>query len=312
MKSDFITRKTFFRRPSDDRIDVKRPVVIERQRLSDNRGTNTLTYSDTAQDGPKGSDQQTVFKFTDRYSKGDEDDHAGELPEVVNGLGSNSKVRHSVPNQLTKSQQLNGRGSLDDQKADGNSVTKSNFLDSKVAQTQQHHEGTDDAQDLSENVGERELREIFERKQKLIPEYRCSWFQFFTEAIYCNVSSLSFVKSGIAYDVPFSIAKIVLRTDSKLRNFLGHCDLDTNIGTLLFDFQNLEEIRVAEDKDQQVFETDFIEVKGERVYIEYPLARVWDRYAKKWTHKLLDLEELESIDPQLTTLDLVKFVHKET
>lgn len=305
MKSDFISRKNFFRRPSDDRIDLRKPIKIERQRLSDNKGTNTLTYSDTNHDGlnKHSSDYQTVFKFTDRNSKGDEEEGVNDL-DLNQNQGSNSKVRHSVPVQVTKSQHLNGRGSLEEQKGkDG--ISKSNFLDSKVSNKDNVPEITDEPQDVSENIGEKELKELYERKQKLIPEYKCSWFQFHTEAIYCNVSSLCFVRSGIGYDVPFAVAKIILKSKSSLLEFLSHCDFVTNIGTLIFDYLNLEEIKTSTSFEDQDFETDFVEVKGDKIYIEYPLARVWDRYSKVWTHKLLDLEELNSIDPHLSSLDLV-------
>ena len=46
--------------------------------------------------------------------------------------------------------------------------------------------------------------------------------------------------------------------------------------------------------------------------IRFPLARVWDRHSKAWSHKLLDIEEINSINSTLTGLDLVTLVNQET
>lgn len=313
MKTDFISRKNFFKRDSGDERHERKPVVIERQRLSDNRGTNTLTYSDTVPEGHNkpGSDYNTVFKFTERPSKGDEEEIINDQDETLK-QGSNSKARHSVPVQVSKSQHLGGGRSSVEEKKHGDAITKSNFLDSKVSNKEHNPDSPDEANDVSQNVGEPELRELYERKQKLIPEYKGVWFQFHTEAIYCNVTSLCFVRSGIQYDVPFAIAKIVLKSKATLADFLNHCDLTTNIGTLDIDFLNLEEIKNSNVVEDQDFETDYLDVKGDRINIEYPIARVWDRHSKTWSHKLLDLEELNSVDPQLTCLDLVVYFDQET
>lgn len=300
MKPDFESRKMFFKKPSPEE---RRPPMPAKTQVTEPKGTNTLTYSETVQEYQQkpSTDKNTVFKFTDQGSKVDDEeilaDKDASLPQT-----NPSKGRLSVPGHITKSQHL---AATEDAAKPSDNFSKSNFLDSKVKTKSDKQEPSNESQEVSQNAGEKEFREIFERKQKLIPEYNGVWFQFHTEAIYCNVTSLSLVRFGIVYDVPFAVAKIVLKSKASLVNFLHHCDLVTNIGTLIMDHTKLEEIKNSAVEDDQDFELDYVEVKGDRIWIEYPLARIWDRYSKTWSHKLLDMEEINSIDSQLTGLELV-------
>lgn len=277
MKSDFISRKNFFKkRPSMDIREVtdRKPQGADKLKPTDKRGTNTLTYtySETVVEGNSKeqkppSEYNTVFKFTDRHSKGgEEEDLVHDQDELV--LDGGLKSRHSVPTQLTKSQNLaKGRASFEEPKQMDN-ISKSNFLDSKVSQKDQKHVLIEEPHDLSEHLGEKELKEIFERKQKLIPEYMGVCLQFYTEAIYCTVTSLCLIRDGVEYDIPFAIAKIVLRSKGSLAEFINHCHFNRSSQVLDMDFLNLEELKNMPVIEEQDFETDFLDVKGTKITIQ--------------------------------------------
>ena len=267
MRSDFVSRSNFFKKPlpTEEKPAQSQIAMIERHRLSVNRGTNTLTYSDTLPEGASkdqhqklDSEYQTVFKLTDKHSKADDE----VMPDDDNeSQAANTKVRHSVPSQITKSHYFEGRASLDDNK-EGDQVTKSNFLDSKVS-------SKDRAKDQDESlvINQSELKAFYDKQRRLVPEYLGVWFQFHTEAIYCNITSLYLVREDIEYDVPFAIAKIALRSNESLVEFLNHCDyLDKCV--LHIDYKNLESIKNREVINEQDFELDYLDVKGTRIKIE--------------------------------------------
>jgi hypothetical protein len=186
------------------------------------RKTNTLSYSETI--GPQTisaygrktdmSDVNTVFGITlkENHSKF----HNTQLQESAHFGGSSFKPReceNSSPDELKLEQ-----GKIDELRGSENSTVKSEIVDNG------------------------QIEEAYSVKIQRIPELRCNWFQFYTDIIYCAVSSLVLVINNIEYNVPFGLAKSLLASRENLETFLRGTTF-TSQGEVNVDASFLENIK---------------------------------------------------------------------
>src|SRR5690606_7783664 len=122
-------------------------------------------------------------------------------------------------------------------------------------------------QDESEILDEKDLVDLYRKRENLIPEFKCVWFQFHTDALYCNVSSLAILKDGMEYGIPFGIAKIVLRSHDSLIQFLNNCQLNDD-GSIKYNYMVIEDLKNRQIEPDQDFENDVISIKGKKLSIE--------------------------------------------
>lgn len=242
-------------------VQVDRP-PLEKQKSAEFKGTNTLTYSETVRQGTSGdsangngnTEFNTVFKFTDKpRNEGEAEEH---IEEEISELVNESKNDY-YQEALTKSQHFDWPV----EKPAQDNVTKSNFIDSKMSNKVATPVDEEKDHDTSEVIGQNEITELYERKAKLIPEFKAVWFQFHTDAVYCNVTGLGIVVNKKEYGVPFALAKIVLMSNENLISFLKHCDFH-DAGTVDFDYLHIEELKNKPVNAEQDFEDDLVEVNG--------------------------------------------------
>lgn len=285
MKVDFKPRPNFFKKVSvvpEEKTALKKPHMmqplpkVDHKKSLDKIGTNTLTYSETNKpvtressgNGKNTSELNTVFKLTEKPSKGKEligdeehnDNDISQLDHVDN-------KQQSDP--LTKSQHIGGSPNKSAEPIHEN-FTKSNFLDSKVTNTLDKHQSDEiQAQDTSEVLGEAELKEKTTSKEvEETPELKHVWFHFHTDGIYCSVSSLAIRKDEVEYGVPFGIAKQVLQSDAILKDFLNHCQFKPD-GCLEFDQAYLETLQSLDGENEgQEIDQDLFKVQGVKLELK--------------------------------------------
>lgn len=250
---------------------------VEKQKSTELKGTNTLTYSETVKPDTNGDSgnckpsevDDTVFKFTDKHSHR----HEHGIAEVIHD-GDDDEISHVVTESkkeyyqeaLTKSQNFE----WPPEKQTFENVTKSNFLDSKVSAKIDSNQKDEKDQDESEIIDEKDLSDLYAKRSKLVPEFRCVWFQFHTDAIYCNISSLAVIKEGIVYGIPFGIAKIVLKTRSTLKQFLNSCQFVSG-GSIKYSYAMIEDLKSSKSEHDHEFDIDTIDIRGHALHIEYTI-----------------------------------------
>lgn len=286
MKADFKPRPNFFKKVSstpEEKTVLKKPHMmqplpkVDHKQSIDKIGTNTLTYSETNKppthdssgNGKNTSELNTVFKLTEKPSKGK--DLVGEDEHNENDISQLDHIGNNQPSDpLTKSQHIEGSPNKSAEPVQEN-FTKSNFLDSKVTNTLDKHQSDEvHKQDTSEVLGESEVKEGQKSQAEETPEFKHVWFQFHTDGIYCNVSSLSIRKDEIEYGVPFGVAKQILRSDSILKNFLNHCTFKPD-GQLEFDLAHLETLKNMDIENEivQEIDQDLFKVNGQKLGLRY-------------------------------------------
>lgn len=245
---------------------------MEKQKSGDFKGTNTLTYSETNKhdctNGDSGNGKQsennTLFKFTEKPSKCNDEEIAEEenLDDEISHVVTETKNDY-YQEALTKSQNFE----WPPERPAGSNITRSNFLDSRISAKKESKVSDLKPQDESEILDEEDIAELYRKKAELVPEFRAVWFQFNTDAIYCSISSLAIIKKGKEYGLPFGIAKIVLKSQRSLDQFLNTCHISAE-GKLDYDYIVLEDIKNSESGDDVDFENDMVTVKGEKIEIE--------------------------------------------
>ena len=190
------------------------------------RKTNTLSYSETI--GPQTmsiygrktdiSDMNTVFGITLKENQtGHQNCDDLQVSAHFGGSGfKNKEMNESHPEYLKLSQ---GKSHDSHQMAESqHSTVKSEFID------------------------QIQIEEGYSQKIARIPELRCNWFQFYTDVVYCSVSSLVLIINNIEYNVPFGLAKSLLASRRNLELFLLGTTF-TNQGEVQVDASFLEQIK---------------------------------------------------------------------
>lgn len=174
------------------------------EHVGDGRKTNTLSYSETI--GPHTisaygkktdiSDANTVFGITLKGNHTGIQDCA-ELQESAHFGGSRYKSNEMAESSPDNFKFEQGRsGDINHMGESLHSTVKSEFID------------------------QNQIDEAYTQKLHRIAELRCNWFQFYTDHIYCSVSSLILVINNIEYNVPFGLAKSLLASRENLETFL--------------------------------------------------------------------------------------------
>lgn len=271
------------------------PHVEKMQRKSDYRGTNTLTYSETAQqpssqNGPK-SDANTLFKFTDkRNANGEEemiDEDISQLQEA--GVAKSQEVGPSLSKTAPNKSDI---VSVPKHSPDANRTVEMFIQDEDVR---------------SENLNDSKADDLLRDWKSGIPEYHKTHFAICTDSHFVHVSSLGFVTEGKTYFIPFAAAKIALRDRTHLQTFLQDIIL-LDEGKIEYKPSLLEKLKENDRKSlaglSQITEP-FVLADGRRIEMLQPKLRVFERVSKNWVmNRNLSPVELLSIDPQLEYVDL--------
>ena len=236
--------------------------------LPNARVTNTLTYSDT------------LFNQTSSELPGRKTD-VSEMGTVF-GLGGTQRHTHTHNRDIELEEMRKSAhfGPARDSAADpgqlaasSDSPDRTNFMNSR----NERHEAADPGPQLQESVHSEGLqnssqvleqvqlrREAALRSQKM-PAYQASWFHFFTNHVYCCVTSLRLELDGGVFKVPFAIAKLVLTSRLRFERFISSTKFESD-GIFEVDFQFLEQIKGERVDCLSYFAEDsHVEVEGRRV-----------------------------------------------
>ncbi len=217
----------------------------------DGRVTNTMTYSDTLYN-------QTSSGIAGRKT---------DMSDLGTVFGLGGTQRNTVNRdieldcEMRKSAHFGpARDSPDNGLAGGSSDTpdRTNFMNSRneAVDPKQHEAAlTENLQNSSQVLDQSHFqREASLRSQKL-PYYQASWFHFFTNSIYCCVTSLRLEVDGSVYKVPFAIAKLILTSRNNFEGFIKSSRFSEN-GIFEINFQFIEQIRGERIENYSYFSHD--------------------------------------------------------
>lgn len=208
------------------------------------RGTNTLSYSETMGPhtvsglGKKGdaSEVNTVFGTTFKGNQTCLHPDQDDLRESANfGIKHepSKEMLSSYPHYIKRSSQEEEAEIIEE----NTSMAKSDYIDKVGVDTD------------------------YAAKVDRIPELRCNWFQFYTDVVYCAVSSLVLVIDEIEYNVPFGLAKGLMASEANLENFIRKTTFSKQ-GSVEVDAAFVQQIKGTRI-DRHTFVTrDSIEVDG--------------------------------------------------
>lgn len=227
----------------------------------DVRATNTLTYSDT------------LYNQTSSALGGRKTD-VSELGTIF-GLGGtqrNTANRNiELDDEIRKSAHFGPPRESNDLAAGiGSSDTpeRTNFLNSRneAGDPKQLEAGQPECLQNSSQLLEQVQfqKEALVRSQKL-PYYQASWFHFFTNHVYCSVTSLRLEIDGGVFKIPFAIAKLILTSRHHFENFIKSSKF-LGDGIFEIDFNFIELIKGERIESNTYFTEDSeLEVGQKRV-----------------------------------------------
>lgn len=232
----------------------------------DIRGTNTLAYSETVYNTNDKKGDDTVFKFTAKnatsHKVGDRLDEEDDVSQVIED--------DNVDNhKMAKSQKL--KASTPNRKDHHRDITKSDFIESRFSKgdgfesvSQSHHIAREEPRQTVSNS-----ESAKKQPRPLGEEFQYSWFCFFTDEIFCSISSLA-VKDGFTtYYVPFGVAKIALESADNMRGVLSHCLFNEADRTLDFDYEYINTLKSQNYYDITGFTGDNIDIGGKQLQVMY-------------------------------------------
>lgn len=221
----------------------------------DARVTNTLTYSDT------------LYNQTSSAVVGRKTD-VSELGTVF-GLGTQRNTANmniELDDDIRKSAHFgppreSGIGSSD-------TPERTNFLNSRneAGDPKQPEAGHPDTlQNNSQLIEQVQFqKEALIRSQKL-PSYQASWFHFYTNHVYCSITSLRLEIDGCLFKIPFAIAKLILTSHHHFENFIKTSKFVAN-GIFEIDFNFIELIKGERIESNTYFTEDSeLEIDQKRV-----------------------------------------------
>lgn len=229
---------------------------------NDPRATNTLTYSDT------------VFNQTSSGLPGRKTDMS-EMGTVF-GLGATQTQRNTGHrdielDEMRKSAHFGpARESADQGQlgASSDSPDRTNFMNSRneVVDPKQHGlEPPENLQNSSQVLEQVQFQSEAALRSQKLPYYQASWFHFFTNHIYCCVTSLRLQVEDGVYKVPFAIAKLILTSRLRFERFINSTKFVSD-GIFEIDFQFLEQIK-GERVESHIYFTDksYVDIGSRRV-----------------------------------------------
>jgi hypothetical protein len=230
----------------------------------DARVTNTMTYSDTQYNQTSSA---IAGRKTDMSDLG-----------TVFGLGGTQRNTLNrdieIDCEMQKSAHFGpSRESADHGNLGGSSDTpeRTNFMSSRneaVEPKTQDLALTESLQNTSQVLEFTHFqKEAAVRSQKL-PYYQASWFHFFTNTVYCCVTSLRLQIAGALYKIPFAIAKLILTSRHRFESFISTTKFESG-GIFEIDFKFIESIKGERIENYNYFTEDsHLDVGNRRIGLQ--------------------------------------------
>lgn len=221
------------------------------------RKTNTLSYSDTI--GP-----QTISAYGKKT----------DMSDANTVFGITLKDNHSKFHNMNLQESAHfGASGFKPQGCDDSSPEELKLIHAKSADK----EGSQHSTVKSEIIDNIQVEEAYSHKIQRIPELRCNWFQFYTDVVYCAVSSLVLVINNIEYNVPFGLAKSLLASRDNLETFLRGTTF-TSQGEVNVDASFLENIKGTRLDDEHFVTAETVAsggVTATLMYWRFTLDYLW-------------------------------------